>query len=145
METIISNYYLTMHFMSFLDISSTIHLLQTQWEYHKIIIMISRYQMLQKCKPHFTIDSICQYGSVDVFKWFMKYQIGIYNFFIKSARYGNLEIVRYLVDQGANIHEHDDVALRWSAKSGHLEVIQQLFLQSKNNCSTRRQYVNIHA
>jgi ankyrin repeat protein len=43
-----------------------------------------------------------------------------------SARYGHLEVVRYLVGQGANIHANDDEALLCSARNGRLEVVRYL-------------------
>ena len=43
-----------------------------------------------------------------------------------SARYGYLEIVKYLVDNGADIHSVNDFALRSSADNGHPEVVKYL-------------------
>jgi hypothetical protein len=72
----------------------------------------------------------------------MEHQIDLDKILIKGAKYGNFDIVYQAIDQRANIHAQDDKALQWSAKNGHLEVVQQLFLQGKNNCSTRRQYLH---
>ena len=49
-----------------------------------------------------------------------------------SAEYGNLEVVKYLVKHGADIHAKDDVALRWSVEKGHLEVVKYLVEQGAN-------------
>jgi ankyrin repeat protein len=43
-----------------------------------------------------------------------------------SARYGRLEVVQFLVENGANIHSLYDDALIWSACRGHLSVVQYL-------------------
>lgn len=47
---------------------------------------------------------------------------------IKAAKNGDLNQVKTLVSQGADIHARDDYALRWSAYNGHLEVVE--FLKS---------------
>ena len=41
-----------------------------------------------------------------------------------SAEKGYLEIVQYLVNNGANIHAQDDETLRFSAYYGHLDVVK---------------------
>jgi hypothetical protein len=53
---------------------------------------------------------------------------------IKGVKYGNLDIVRHMVCQGANIHALNE-ALRWSAYYGHLEVVQQLFGRTRSRYS----------
>ena len=37
-----------------------------------------------------------------------------------------MEVVKYLVDNGADIHANDDCALRWAAEHGRLEVVKYL-------------------
>ena len=39
---------------------------------------------------------------------------------------GHLEVVKYLVEHGANIHAENDEALRMSSRFGHLEVVKYL-------------------
>ena len=46
-----------------------------------------------------------------------------------AACYGYLEIVKLLVAQGANIHADHDEALRIAAYNGHLEVVKFLVTQ----------------
>jgi ankyrin repeat protein len=43
-----------------------------------------------------------------------------------AARKGHLEVVRLLLDRGANIHAGDDCALRLAAYYRHLEVVRLL-------------------
>ena len=43
-----------------------------------------------------------------------------------SAKHGDIEVVRLLLDRGADIHAKDDEALRWSAFYGHVEVVRLL-------------------
>ena len=49
-----------------------------------------------------------------------------------SSSYGHLEVVKFLVSQGADIHAVEDCALRWSARTGHLEVVKFLVSQGAN-------------
>ena len=43
-----------------------------------------------------------------------------------SALYGHLDIVKYLIDNGANLHDENDCALRFSAEHGHLSIVKYL-------------------
>lgn len=45
---------------------------------------------------------------------------------VESAENGHLEVVKFLVHQGADIHICNECAFRWSALSGHLEVVEFL-------------------
>ncbi|WP_082932811.1 ankyrin repeat domain-containing protein [Ralstonia insidiosa] len=49
-----------------------------------------------------------------------------------SAENGHLEVTKYLVEQGTNIHADDDAALRNSAGDGHLSVVKYLVEQGAN-------------
>ena len=49
-----------------------------------------------------------------------------------SAVNGHLDVVKYLVENGANIHANDDFALSWSAESGHLQVVKYLVEHGAN-------------
>ena len=44
----------------------------------------------------------------------------------QASRNGHLEIVKYLIENGANIHAENDYALRWASNEGHLEVVKYL-------------------
>ncbi len=43
-----------------------------------------------------------------------------------AADYGILKIVKYLVEHGANVHANDDYALRCAADYGYLDMIKYL-------------------
>ena len=49
-----------------------------------------------------------------------------------AAINGYLELVKYLLEQGANLHAENDDALRSAAVSGHLEVVKYLLEQGAN-------------
>jgi ankyrin repeat protein len=46
-----------------------------------------------------------------------------------EAQCGNLEVVKYLVSQGADITADDNHALRWASAYGHLKVVKYLVSQ----------------
>ena len=65
----------------------------------------------------------------------LKFYIGadkLNDIFIDSAEYGHLEIVKYLVSQGADIHAWNNWALRGSASNGKLKVVKYLASQGAN-------------
>ena len=39
---------------------------------------------------------------------------------------GYLETIKYLIDNGADIHANNDGALRWAAENGYLEIVKYL-------------------
>ena len=49
-----------------------------------------------------------------------------------AARNGHLNVVEYLVNQGADIHANDDEALRFAARNGRLNVVEYLKNEIKN-------------
>ena len=44
----------------------------------------------------------------------------------EAAETGNLEQVKKLVEDGANIHANNDEALRWASSKGRIEVVKYL-------------------
>jgi len=56
--------------------------------------------------------------------------------FAAAAEEGKLEIVKYLFEQGVDIHKWNEYALKWSAYNGHLEVAKFLVEHGadKSNC-----------
>ena len=45
---------------------------------------------------------------------------------VKAAESGNLELVKKMIEQGADIHTRDEYALRWASNYGHLPVVKFL-------------------
>ena len=43
-----------------------------------------------------------------------------------------IDNIQFLVEQGADIHACDDLALRWAAMNGHLELVKYLVEQGAN-------------
>ena len=51
---------------------------------------------------------------------------------IDAAIIGDLNLVKYFISQGANIHINDDEALRYTADEGHIEIVKYLVKQGAN-------------
>jgi hypothetical protein len=43
-----------------------------------------------------------------------------------ASYYGHLELVKYLVEQGADVHANNDEALRWASYYGHSGIVEYL-------------------
>ena len=43
-----------------------------------------------------------------------------------ASRAGHVDLVKYLLAKGADVHANDDAALRWAAGKDHLEVVKVL-------------------
>ncbi len=46
-----------------------------------------------------------------------------------ASCYGHLDVVKYLVEQGADVHAEKNRSLRWASSYGHLEVVKYLIEQ----------------
>ena len=55
-----------------------------------------------------------------------------------SIQNGHLDIIKYLIKQGANIHTNDDFALRYNASKGHLNIVKYLI---KNGANIHAYYI----
>jgi len=51
---------------------------------------------------------------------------------IEAAKFGEFEVCKLLLENGANVHEDDDLALQWAASNGHLEVCKLLLENGAN-------------
>jgi len=72
-------------------------------------------------------------GDLDVVKYLIDKGADIHanddNALKQAASRGHLEVVKYLVEKGANIHADNNDSLRWAASNGHLEVVKYLVEQ----------------
>jgi len=59
--------------------------------------------------------------------------------YIETAENGHSEIVKLLIESGANIHADNDYAVRWAAKNGHSEIVK-LLIESGANIHTKNDY-----
>ena len=51
---------------------------------------------------------------------------------IEAVKNNDLENIKRLVEQGANLHADDEEALQWAAEKGHLEVVKYLLERGAN-------------
>jgi ankyrin repeat protein len=133
MLTILTDNYLAIYLLSFLDISNTIYLMRTSQICHKLIITTIRYRKLQKCKPKLNVKSICKQTDLDILQWYiLSHNIhSMTEPLVWGTRYGNFDIMHYAVHCGAK----KDSALRCCALNGYLEMVKYW----------QRQGANIHA
>jgi len=104
----------------------------------KELYIVYNFQTKQKCEyweKEINYDWNCLrwaaiYGSLEIVKFLIENgaNIHVWNDWTLrwAARNGHLEIVKYLVEKGANIHVMDERALHWAAENGHLEIVKYL-------------------
>jgi len=56
-----------------------------------------------------------------------------------NAKLGNEKIVKYLVENGADVHAHDDRALRTSVFNKHINVAKYLISVGANVCANNNE------
>ena len=69
----------------------------------------------------------------------------IYDKIRQAAENGHLEVVKYLVSEGADIYAWEDEALRWAASNGHLEVVKLLLADPRVDPSAKNNYAVCYA
>src|SRR5665647_2661662 len=77
-----------------------------------------------------------EYGHLEIVKWSIQKGADIHKYDDRALRYaafnGYLGIVKYLVEHGANIHANDERPLRYAAVRGHLEEIKYFIERGAN-------------
>ncbi len=66
-----------------------------------------------------------------------------------AASNGDLKMVQFLVDRGANIHEEDDAAIRWASRRGYLSMVKYLVekgadIRAKDDYAVKQAHVYQH-
>jgi ankyrin repeat protein len=78
----------------------------------------------------------CLTGNIEVVKHLVELGADIHsddNSVLRYSVYNNhLEVVKYLVEQGADIHAGNNISLRVSAYKGYLEIVKYLVEQGAN-------------
>lgn len=67
-----------------------------------------------------------KYGDLELIKYLVRTNTCFDQLLIVACRNGRLEIVKYLVEKGADIHIDKEKPLVWACKNGHLEVVKYL-------------------
>jgi len=79
-----------------------------------------------------TVFDIARSSSLEEIKLFITNTEKLNGVFKYSAQYGRLDIVKFLVLNGANIHTDCDHAVRWAADQNHLDMVKFLVLNGAN-------------
>ncbi len=112
--------------------SKNILRLLNQYKTRRLISFITGKKLEQKDIDEMLRDT-AEKGYLDVVKFLLEKGADINankNAAVRYASYfGRLETVRYLVEQGANIHTNDDEALIWASTNKHIEIIKYLLDQ----------------
>ena len=95
---------------------------------------LSCFLLLQKNKDIDRITSryaqICNRYDIDILKYFIKNGANIHSeqeyIMMTAARRGDIEIVKFLVSDGANIHVQEDIIVFKTAQSGNVELLKYL-------------------
>lgn len=107
--------------LNFID---QIKLKQINKAYYKLP-KISLKNLSKKIKEKLTDNIIIKYSLVDIKKEMKKINDNT-EILIKKAIAGELEVVKYLIILGADIHENNERALRWCASNGRLKMVEFL-------------------
>lgn len=82
------------------------------------------------------LEKVISHGNLELVKFLVEKGIDIHYEDDAPVRYasedGYVDIVKYLVEQGADIHALDDFALRFASERGHLDVVEYLVGQGAN-------------
>ena len=76
------------------------------------------------------------YGHIEVVKVLLEAGADVHAYNDKALRFaaerGHVEVVKVLLEAGADVHAYDDWALRWAAGEGHVEVVKVLLKAGAN-------------
>jgi len=69
-----------------------------------------------------------------------KFNFNINASLCRASENGHLEVVKLLVEKGADIHADNDYSLKWASGNGHLEVVKLLVekganIHANNDCA----------
>jgi len=65
-------------------------------------------------------------GNLEEIKLYYEKEKNINDILKRGAYYGHLELVKYAVQNGANIRIDNDYPLKWSSENGHLDTVKYL-------------------
>ena len=78
------------------------------------------------------LEIAAEKGNLEVVKFLVEEGVDVHTYddcaLCGAAEKGHLEVVKFLVAKGADVHARDNYALRWAADKGHLEIVK--FLKS---------------
>src|SRR5581483_5875567 len=91
--------------------------------------LIRQYESIKESPEKW--KDIVAHGYLDIYLWLCEKNIinckNIRNkALIIASENGKLEMVKYLIKEGANVHFYDDEAIMIAAQNGHLETVKYL-------------------
>ena len=88
--------------------------------------------------------SACGYGQIDVIKYLVPLGVDIHTRdeegFIWACSNGKIDVVKYLVLLGVDIHARDEKGFIWACEYGHIAVVRYLVENTNVNIHTRADY-----
>ena len=76
------------------------------------------------------LKKAAKHGHLEIVKYLVEHGVDIHTQTDYALRFatekGHLGIVKYLIENGADIHANNDFALRWAAFDGYLEIVKYL-------------------
>ncbi|AGD93027.1 putative ankyrin repeat protein [Megavirus lba] len=96
-----------------------------------------------------SLDYIISKNYIECLKYLISIDVNKDLALIIASKNGNLDIVKYLISLGANIHAHENKSVRLACKYGHLDVVKFLvdngaIFHSKNNYAIKSACDNGH-
>lgn len=71
-------------------------------------------------------------GDLPMIKYFISQGLKMDEALIEAIKCGHFQLVQYLVQQGVDIHQHDELALCLATMYGHLDMVRFLVSQGAN-------------
>ena len=109
--------------------------LRPLWSIETIEALIQEGVIFEPYK-NFMLYEAASRGCLDIVKYLVEHGADIhdgdYDTICCASKYGHLEIVEYLVEHGADIYAWDDYPLRWASYNGHFDVVKYLVEQGSN-------------
>lgn len=79
---------------------------------------------------HWAAKMASKHGHLEIVKYLVEKGVDIHDdteaLLFYAADNGHLEIVKYLVEKGADIHVYEDEAFRWASRNGYYDIVKYL-------------------
>jgi len=90
-----------------------------------------------RCKFDYSLRLAYESGHLSIVKYLVENGANIHIYrglaLRLSSKNGHLPVVKYLVEKGADIHANEDESLRSASKNGHLSAVKYLLEKGAHN------------